>query len=119
MLTLGVLINGSPSCWSDGAPSSLVQLAVKLRRGAGAQLRPAPNAVSVPKSLSVVTAALAFAVRRPIEALRLVIGRSRLAEPSALCRLRSDCPVEPAATRKVAVASPAGSANNGPVAVPS
>ncbi len=129
--TLGVSSSGSPSCCSDGAPSSRVQLTLRLRRWAGDQLRPAPTEVSVPKSLNSAIEALALAVSRPRDEARLVTGKSRLAEPATLWRFRSDSivtsslvdllsiPVEPAASLKVAFASPAGSANSGPFAVPS
>ena len=50
MREFGVSITGSPNCWMVGAPSSRVQLVMKLSRSAGEKLRPAPIVVSEPKS---------------------------------------------------------------------
>src|SRR4051794_41199401 len=67
-----------------GGPSSRAQLVTRLTRSTGDQLAPAPSLVSVPKSDSWLTSALAFSVRLPSalkSRLRREIGRAEINPP--------------------------------------
>jgi hypothetical protein len=72
-----------------GAPSSRVQLAIRLSRCAGDQFTPAPSVVRVPKSEYCSTSPLALSVRLPSapkSLFRREIGRSMLIAAVPLVR---------------------------------
>ena len=131
----GVLRIGSPSCWTEGAPSSRVQLAMKLSGDGRRPVEARPDRrqrteighlldrrIAVEREVAERAEIAVAARHRQVDIDRCRRLRLRSSEVDVVMssrrRLLSRSSVL-ALTCKVALASPAGSLNKGPLAVAS